>query len=107
MLPGRWQVSQLGGTRPLWLRNGRELFYLTRDQHLMSVPFTGSPSFEFGNPTLIADLSGYAVATGRNYDVSPDGRRILVVATADRSARPDINVVLNWAEELKKKIPAK
>jgi serine/threonine-protein kinase len=102
---GRWQVSQSGGTRPLWARNGRELFFLTRDQRLMSAPFTTSPSFELGNPTQVADLSGYAVATVRNYDVSADGRRILVVAPADRGARPDINIVLNWVEELRKKIP--
>ena len=28
---GYWQVSTDGGTRPLWARNGQELFYLTRD----------------------------------------------------------------------------
>lgn len=28
---GRWQVSTTGGSRPLWSRDGRELFYWTDD----------------------------------------------------------------------------
>ncbi len=46
----------------------------------------------------------------RDYDMSPDGERLLMVFPADQSdpgepARPQINIVLNWFEELKERVP--
>jgi hypothetical protein len=42
------------------------------------------------------------------YDVSPDGRRFLMVTapTTDGGASPTIDVVFNWTEELKQRVPA-
>src|SRR5262245_33075897 len=46
---------------------------------------------------------------GRTYDVSPDGRRFLMIknsAASDPSAPPDsMVVVINWTEELKRLVP--
>ena len=42
---GRWQISPNGGSRPLWARNGRELFYLSADHILMTVPVQTTPIF--------------------------------------------------------------
>jgi len=44
-----------------------------------------------------------------NYDVSPDGQRFLMLKPVESqtSAPNQINVVLNWSEELKQKIPVK
>ena len=46
----------------------------------------------------------------RDYDMSPDGERLLMVFPADRPdggepVRPQINIVLNWFEELKERVP--
>ncbi len=46
----------------------------------------------------------------RDYDMSPDGERLLMVFPTDQldsgeSARPQINIVLNWFEELKERVP--
>jgi Tol biopolymer transport system component len=35
---GRQQVSAGGGTRPLWSRDGRELFYFVQPDAIMAVP---------------------------------------------------------------------
>ena len=43
--------------------------------------------------------------TTPNYDVSPDGQRFVMVKDESRSGR--LNVVLNWSEELKAKVPTK
>jgi hypothetical protein len=45
-----------------------------------------------------------------NYDVMPDGERVLVVLPENQPdsaapARPEINIVLNWFEELKERVP--
>jgi hypothetical protein len=41
-----------------------------------------------------------------NYDVSPDGQRFLMLKPSEQEVAPtQINVVLNWFEELKQKVP--
>jgi len=47
----------------------------------------------------------FAVA---NYDVSPDGRRFLMLRRSEHGAAAptQINVVLNWADELTRRVPA-
>ena len=113
---GRWQVSTGGGTRPLWARSGQELFYITAlDDTLMSTAISGTPVFKSSNPTKVFDMPAYSVGgntanIGRTYDVSPDGRRFLMIKQAageQTAARPQILVVQNWFEELKRRVPSR
>ena len=49
-------------------------------------------------------------ASRRNYDILPDGRIVGVVTIADaqsKPAAPEMQVVLNWQEELKARVPVK
>jgi eukaryotic-like serine/threonine-protein kinase len=108
--PGRkWQISTDGGTEPIWNRNGRELFYRNGDK-MMAVEINGQASFAAGKPRqlfeghyLLNDI-GYAAS---NYDVSPDGQRFLMLKPIgqEQAAPTQINVVLNWTEELKRLVP--
>ena len=107
---GKWQISTEGGTEPLWNRNGRELFYRSGNK-MMAVQITTQPAFAPGKPTMLFEKE-YAAsqfpATGIAYDVSPDGQRFLMVKEGDQAAAPtQINVVLNWFEELKRLAPPK
>jgi serine/threonine-protein kinase len=104
---GRWQISTGSGRQPVWSRNGRELFYLAADGALMSVPVQPGPGFTVGNATRVLDVASYniSLAAGRSYDVSPDGQRFLVLKDAQQQGAAQINVVLNWTEELKRLVP--
>jgi serine/threonine protein kinase/dipeptidyl aminopeptidase/acylaminoacyl peptidase len=97
---GKWRISAGGGTYPQWNPNGRELFYRNGDK-MMAVDVTTSPSFSSGTPKMLfegQDLS--------NWDVSPDGQRFLMIKPVEQQqAATQINVVLNWFEELKQKVP--
>jgi len=102
---GKWQISTDGGTEPRWARDG-ELFYRSGDK-MMGVETTLKPSFSAGKPKMIFE-GRYVptVATKANYDVTPDGQRFLMVKESKQeSAATQINVVLNWFEELKQKVP--
>jgi hypothetical protein len=46
-----------------------------------------------------------ALQTNANYDVSPDGQRFLMVKENEATSAAQINVVLNWFEEVKQKVP--
>jgi serine/threonine-protein kinase len=103
---GRWQISVNGGTRPVWGRNGRELFYLAAPGKVMAVPVQPANSFTAGNPQVVFDGPYVAPNPGITYDVSPDGKRFLMIKAAQptgaASKPPQLVIVLNWFEELKR-----
>ena len=74
------QVSSQGGSKPLWARNGRELFYLSGDK-MMAVDITTEPSFQ---PPLRESSSKEDTIRPPmgNYDVTADGRRFLWLSPA-------------------------
>jgi eukaryotic-like serine/threonine-protein kinase len=104
---GKWQISTEGGTEPVWNPNGRELFYRSGDK-MVAVEIATQPGFVAGTPrTLFEGHYAMAPVTFPNYDVSPDGQRFLMLKPVEQaeSASTQINVVLNWFEELKQKVP--
>jgi eukaryotic-like serine/threonine-protein kinase len=104
---GKWQISTEGGTEPAWNPNGRELFYRSGEK-MMSVDIATQPSFSAGKPRVLFE-GRYSPAPGTtpNYDVSPDGQRFLMIRPTEQAeaAATQINVVLNWFEELKRRVP--
>jgi hypothetical protein len=106
---GKWQVSPEGGTEPAWNRNGRELFYRSGNK-MMAVESTLQPSFAAGKPRVLFEGEYRSTAypqLGTDYDVSADGQRFLMVKETERAqSTAQINVVLNWFEELKRRVPA-
>ena len=95
--PGRPQrVSSDGGIRPVWSRDGRELFY-KEGTRMMRVAVETTPELRFELPTTLFDKADATSA----YDVAPDGRFLMI-----RGAVLDqMVVVLNWVEELKQRVP--
>ena len=104
---GKLQISTEGGTEPVWNHNGRELFYRSGDK-MMAVDIATQPGFAAGKPKALFE-GQYLQTPGTvpNYDVSPDGQRFLMLKPSEQeqAAPTQINVVLNWFEELKQKVP--
>jgi len=108
------QVSNAGGTHPLWARDGSELFYLQPSgagTELVSVAVRSGGAdraFTFGERNVILDFPYLSsLSGGRTYDVSSDGERFLTVRVGDASETErsvDITVVLNWFTELKERM---
>ena len=106
---GLWQVSTTGGSVPAWARSGRELCYLDASNRLTAVPVqTSGSTFSAGKPARVFDAEYSSPFPQRSYDVSPDGRRFLMLkdsAAGDPNAMPaSMVVVLNWSEELKQRM---
>jgi Tol biopolymer transport system component len=104
---GKWQISTEGGREPVWNPNGRELFYRSGNK-MMAVDVATQPKLTVGNPRMVFQ-GEYVSATNQfsNYDISPDGQRFLMLKPTEQvqAAPTQINVVLNWFEELKQKVP--
>jgi serine/threonine-protein kinase len=90
------------GQQPIWSQDSGALFYRTEDGQVMSVPFTTTPSFVPGAPVPVVaapqTLRNWSV--GPNYDVSPDGRRFLMIKAPELDIR-SLTVVQNWDLEVK------
>jgi eukaryotic-like serine/threonine-protein kinase len=105
---GRWQISTKGGIQPLWSRNGQELFYLVPGGGLMGVRVERGASWNASAPTKLMDErfyhgGGSGSGTGRTYDISPDGRRFLMIKQGESNgAAASLIVVQNWGEELRR-----
>jgi dipeptidyl aminopeptidase/acylaminoacyl peptidase len=117
--PGPAQrVSVDGGQSPAWHRNGRELFFLgprdkTGKRWMMAVEFSAGANVpRIGRPRPLFPFDAgellFASDPLRAYDVSSDGLRFYVTRQMARSSPPvvtHINLILNWFEELKAKVP--
>jgi serine/threonine-protein kinase len=105
---GKWQISSDGGTGPVWAHRGQELFY-RNGEAMMVVGIKTEPTFTAGSPVVLF-TGRYTIAGSGgfvNYDISPDGQRFLMIKAADEEEgqQAQINVVLNWFEELKRLVP--
>jgi serine/threonine-protein kinase len=114
---GRWQISTSGGDSPLWSRDGREIFYRNGDT-VLAVSVKTTPTFSLETPRVLF-RGTYVINVFRagnfdfaTWDISPDGKRFLMMKEAGPTASGGggprkINIVLNWLEELKQRVPVK
>lgn len=109
------KVSMSGGNHPLWSPDGRELFYNNVDL-TMAVPVETDPQFKInGMPTVLfrgtagkilgpewADMAGFTY-----WDIDPTGKRLFLMLKDATEAPRKINIVVNWFEDLKRRVPTK
>jgi eukaryotic-like serine/threonine-protein kinase len=97
-------ISNNGGLQPMWARDGRELFY-REGGWMMAAPIKLDP-FRVEAPRKLFEFPAATFNLDPNfadYDVAPDGRFLAI--QADTAAADEINVVVNWTEELKRLVP--
>jgi serine/threonine-protein kinase len=113
---GEVTISAGGGEEPVWSPSGREMFY-RHDGKLYAIPVdhnvanlavgTASPLFE--DPYRL-DWGGSSGGVA-DYDISPDGRRFVMVEERwperETAQSGRLQVILNWSEELKQRVPTR
>jgi Tol biopolymer transport system component len=107
---GKWQVSSSGGSYPMWSRSGRELFYETNNQQIMSAGYTAQgDSFSPGRPRLWSKARILPM-TESIVDLAPDGKRIVAPpgreGGEDQQASVHVNFLLNFFDELRRRVPS-
>jgi len=111
------QVSIEGGESPAWNPDGKELFFLSPQnpagrRSMVAVDVSAAASRVIGRPTRLFEFDPVdlrlACTPVRCYDVAPGGQRFFGVQARPSPPTPPvthINLVLNWFEELKAKVP--
>jgi serine/threonine-protein kinase len=113
---GKWLISQEGGQEPLWARDGKQLCYrsgigIQKDQiwdHVWVVDVRMDGGFSPSKPRLLFKAPGFMNGgIIRSWDVSLDGKRLLMVKIEEAKPTPVTEMVLvqNWIEELKRLVP--
>jgi len=109
--PGaRWQISTSEGQHPKWSRNGKELFYCTKEGKIMVVAYTVSgDSFVAEKPQLWSTQSLNLMNLGAlsMFDLHPDGRRFAVVKVPGSTAGSPLNegtLISNFFDEVRAKV---
>jgi serine/threonine-protein kinase len=99
----KWQVSTDGGHEAVWAHSGRELFYRNGEK-MMVIDIRPGPVFSA--PRLL--FAGRNYVRGEpslDFDVSPDDQRFLMIQSPETESTPtSINVILNFDQDLKRKI---
>ena len=102
-------ISSDGGTEPKWSSDRRELYFRNGDE-MMVVKILSESPFIASTPTVLFRRATSRAETSNvinSYDVAPDGRFVMI----DEEVAPDsdthLNVVLNWFDELKRRVPTK
>ena len=100
-LGGKWAVTSRGGSKPVWSRDGKELYFLSNDLKMMAVEVKANGDrFDFSAPRPLFDVRmRNDPSTG--YDVGPDGRFLIPEIVAEAASAP-ISVMINWPAGLRK-----
>lgn len=98
---GKWQVSTNDGGAAHWRGDGKELYYMSANARtVFAVPVKESNgTLQFGAPQALA--TNPASFGGGIYDVSPDGKKILLNVVSHQVSQ-SVTVVTNFPAGLKK-----
>jgi eukaryotic-like serine/threonine-protein kinase len=101
----RHQLTVDGGFEPVWIANGRELVYRSGGR-MFAVPVDTAHGFSAGKPVLLFE-GRYALGMQASYayDITPDGRFLMIKPGQDEVTPPRLNVILNWVDELARRVP--
>jgi hypothetical protein len=97
------------GFHPAWSPDGRHLFYYVPGpgQTVNQVAVTTSSGFVFSDPVQVSmPFVSRSPAAGRQYDVGRDGRFLALTQERDAAGSREYHVVVNWFEELTRRVPA-
>jgi eukaryotic-like serine/threonine-protein kinase len=107
--PGKWKISTVGGKFPAWSPKTHALFFLGGDDRIMVASYTiDGSSFAAGTPRPWATTQVLRDGVRQNFDVSPDGKRVVVFPKATET-RPEESLhatfLLNFFDEVRRRIP--
>jgi serine/threonine protein kinase len=97
-------ISTHGGDEPVWDPSGKALYYRLEDK-IMVVTVETVPEFSVSAPKELFSGRYESNRISANYDITPDGQRFIMIKREEGLEPTQINVVLNWSEELKRLVP--
>jgi hypothetical protein len=106
----KWQISNGGGMYPIFSQSGRELFFRNLDNQIMVAAYTvKEDSFLPDKPRMWSEKRLAHVSTLGNYDLAPDGKRIVALmpdeSAEGQKAQNHVIFLQNFFDELRRRVP--
>jgi eukaryotic-like serine/threonine-protein kinase len=106
----KWQISNGGGLNQIWSRDGKELYFVSLDHHIMVAGYRAEgDSFVPDKPRLWSPTPIRETGLVMNLDVAPDGKRAVVFPAAATGAEEKgslrVNFLLNYFDEMRRRFP--
>jgi len=104
---GATPITTDGGREPVWDPSEEALYYrVDNGDKLFKVSVITEPTVQVGGPELLFEGRFFGSTNwGRNYDVSPRGDFFVLIEEGEMQPATQVNIVLNWFEELKRLAP--
>jgi eukaryotic-like serine/threonine-protein kinase len=96
----KWQISPDGGRSPRWREDGKEIFYLSPANQMMSAQVEEKGNEMRVRAPQVLFESSIVPDSFSPYDVTPDGKKF-VINTVIQQISP-LTIVVNWAAKLRK-----
>jgi Tol biopolymer transport system component len=104
-LGARQQVSREGGYLPRWSATGQDLLFFDRDALSSGTMMTATRANGSGAVAWQEPRALFKVPRVFDMTVARDGRSVFFVAPNPDSPAREINVVVNWFDELGRVVP--
>ena len=88
-----------GGAVPRWGPGGRDLYYISGSK-MMAVTVERTPGLHATQPRVVFEST-----VNSQFDISPDGKRFLMVTPRTTTVPLEVRLILNWEEELERLAP--
>jgi hypothetical protein len=96
-------------SHPVWSPDRRELFYNPRPLGLEVVSISTTPGFAFGNSVPVPRPFQLSPPEQRRaYDITPTGKFVARISPSSETygaVTEPIQIVVNWFEELRARVP--
>ena len=100
------KITSGGFLRPVWSRDGKQLYYRKGRSKMLVVDVTPGQPFKAGTPEVLFEKGYGATIPIRSYDVDDEGHFVMVTQAEERPQPvTQIHVVLNWFTDLNKLVP--
>ncbi len=97
----KWQVSTAGGSEPTWSSTGRELFYVSGKNEMVSAEIPPGPTFSVGRQRSLFSVQTFTgVGAVPSYWLAPDDKRFLLLREGEAGQPGDLVVAENWVQQL-------
>lgn len=106
--PGKRRISLSGGTQPVWRRDGKELFFMGAGGTVMAAEVRAGDTVDATTPIALFQTcrANLSLRWWEDvYDVSADGKRILVNCPSPQVAPSSVTVAVHWAAAFKDEVP--
>ena len=109
---GKWQITNKGGSYPVWSHDGRELFFRSVDNRIMVASYAvKGDSFVADQPRVWSEkrLADFSIVGAASYDLAPDGKRIAALMPVEtpeaQQAQNHVIFLQNFSDELRRRVP--